>query len=290
MNRHGSPWLTFVLFALLGCDAAAPRGDREHALNHSNTIFSAASAGTIRGRVVWRGPVPDVAPFAVYVNLLGNDMFQTYHTRPNPNAPILDAGSNGVRDVVVFLRGVDPANARPWDHAPVTVEQRDCRFVIRQGDVESRIGFVRRGAAVRMISRDDVYHSLHARGAAFFSLPFPDRDSPLERVLPENGVVELTSGAHYFWMRAYLLVAEHPYFTRTDAAGCFTLSGVPPGTYEVVCWMPSWVKERHERDPESGFVTRVFFRPPREQARAVEVAAGEVKEVLFTLRDEEESR
>jgi hypothetical protein len=243
--------------------------------------FDPTTAGTLHGRVTWDGEPPTVGPLDVQVNPYANKIFARRHSRPNPLAPVIDPHGRGVADVVVFLRGVDPSAARPWDQPPIRVEQRDCRYVVRQGEHASRVGFVRRGEAVTLVACDDVYHSAHAGGAAFFTLTFPERDRPRGRRLDAKGLVELTSAAGYYWMRAYLFVDDHPYYTRTDADGGFRLARVPPGTYEIVCWVPNWLEERHERDPESGAITRLFFRPPVERVQSITLGPGESRGVEF---------
>ena len=35
------------------------------------------------------------------------------------------------------------------------------------------------------------------------------------------------------WMKMYVNVSSHPFFTVTDADGKFTISGLPPGTYTL---------------------------------------------------------
>jgi hypothetical protein len=184
---------------------------------------------------------------------------------------------------VVYLRGVDVRRARPWDHPPVGVVQRDRCFHVRQGDGDGRDGFVRRGEAVEMVAAGPVFYALDARGAAFFGLTFPDPDVPRRRVLDRTGLVELTSAAGAYWMRAYLFVDDHPYYAHTDAEGRFVLPRVPPGEYEVVCWLPSWREAVHDRDPETSLVTRLHFRPPVERSRRVRLGPGETGEVTFTL-------
>ena len=41
------------------------------------------------------------------------------------------------------------------------------------------------------------------------------------------------------WMTAWVIVAEHPYYTTTDANGAFRLAGVPAGEYTVQVWHES---------------------------------------------------
>jgi hypothetical protein len=243
--------------------------------------FEAATAATVRGTVRWRGQFPVTAPFEIYPNPLAGEVLSRKQTCANPNLPVVNRANRGVRDAVVFLRGVNRELARPWDLPPVHVEQQSCQLHIVQGDSDSPVGFVHLGDEIEMVSRDRFFHSLHADGAAFFTYTFPDPDDPLRRSFDRPGVVELTSAAGYFWMRAYLFVVEHSYYARTDADGHFELPGVPPGRYEVVCWLPNWLKARHERDPESAFITRWFFRPPVEMGKSITVSTKECREVDF---------
>jgi hypothetical protein len=272
---------TALLFlaAALGCgDPPAPPAPQPAPLAETGTLFDTASAGTVTGRVVWKGDLPSVQPLSSRPGLIATGSDDEAARIPNPNAPDIDRDTHVVRGAVVFLRGIDPRRGRPWDLPPVRVVQKGQRFHVRQGNDDSSVGFVRRGEAIEMVAADKTFYSLHAGGAAFFTLAFPDPDRPRTRRLPECGVVELTSGAGAFWMRGHLFVDDHPYYTRTDAEGRFRLPQVPPGRYEVVCWLPDWHEERHERDPETSLVIRVIFFPPLEWVHPVDVAPqGEAK-------------
>src|SRR5262249_44220267 len=131
------------------------------------------------------------------------------------NAPTIDPSNRGVANAVVFLRGVDPVRSRPWDLPPVQVAISDFAFKLHQGEWHNRIGFVRRGEAIEMTSYDPILHMLHADGAAFFTLAFPDAKKPLSRRLTKPGIVELSSASTWYWMRAYLFVDDHPYYACT---------------------------------------------------------------------------
>jgi hypothetical protein len=245
--------------------------------------FDPTTAGTIQGRVIWQGDLPVISPLLVRANPIGGDALAKRQVQPNPNAPIIHAPDRGIANAVVFLRSVDATIGKPWNLPPVRVEQRGLQFHILQGDEDSHYGFVHRGDAVEMVSRDSYFHALHLGGASFLTLMFPDPDRPLTRFLNEKGVVELTSAAGYYWMRAYLFVDDHPYYARTDKDGRFSLEQVPPGKYEVVCWVPNWQELRHERDPESGVITRLFFQPPVTLIQQIELGKQETKEIQFSL-------
>jgi hypothetical protein len=255
-----------------GCGEPPPTPPAPEPVSDAGSEFNAASAGTITGRVRWAGDPPTVPPLIERPNILNPDPNRTATAWPNPNAPVIDSETRGVKGAVVFLRGVDPRRARPWNLPPVRVVMRGQQFHVQQGESDGAVAFVHRGDEVEMLSADQAFHSLHASGAAFFTLAFPDPDRPRRRRLTERGIVELTSAAGYFWMRGYLIVDYHPYYALTDAAGRFRLTDVPAGRYEVVCWLPDWREERHERDPETSLIIRLFFRPPWETVRPVEVA------------------
>lgn len=264
---------TIAMISAVGCGDArtqSPEAPRERPVE-LGTRFNAATARTIQGHVTWAGDIPTVPPFQIHFNGDSSPLLKAALQRPNPNAPVIDPRTHGVGGAVVFLRGIDPAASRSWDLPPVTVEIRDAQYHIMQGVRDSRIGFVRRNTSIEMVSKEAECHTLHASGAAFFTLSFPDPDQPLTRPFREQGVVELASNAGFYWMRANLFVTEHPYFTQTDAEGKFELPNVPPGEYELVTWMPNWNVVSYDRDPETGFRSRVRFAAPVEVVKKIRI-------------------
>ncbi len=288
MKRAGFSLGGLFLAVVLGCGDAAPEPPNppDDPPPSSPSAFNAETAGTIRGHVAWQGAIPQPAPYRISPSSTPGHVPGNRIRRNNPNAPMIDPETRGVGNAVVHLRGVDANRARPWDHEPVVVELRDHRIELGQRPGPPAYAFVRRGEAIRMVSRQPMFHALHADGASFFTLPFPDPDQPLMRRLDQRGWVELSSSAGYFWMRAYLFVDDHPYYACTAPDGRFELRQVPPGDYELVCWMPNWVEDRRTRDPESGLVTRVYYRPPVQITRRVQVSPRGSCDVRFELSAE----
>ncbi len=278
-------WLVAILLSS-GCHESRPdqTSEEQECPPVEQTAFDPASAGIIRGRVVWTGDVPDVLAFEVRNLVSPSSPPKPRDLRQNPNAPSIDPSTGGVRGAVVFLRHADPRRARPWNHAPVTVEFRDREMLVNQGEAKNNIGFLRMGSSLSIVSHEKTFNALHAEGAAFFSLPFPDADQPLTRILKNRGFVELTSAAGWYWMRGYLFVDDHPYYARTDATGAFELADVPPGQYQIVCWLPNWHVKSEDRDPETSLVTRVFFHAPLEVQRDVTVEPAAEANCEFVIQ------
>jgi hypothetical protein len=272
-----------LLTLTTGCDEAplpAARSQQPPALAET---FDSASCGDIAGHVVWEGDVPVVPPFLAPVTPFGDAANGPKREWPNPNAPDIDAKSRRVAGAIVFLRAVDPRRSRPWDLPPVRVGIRDYQYRVRQGEALTTTGFVRRGDSVEFVSHQPVFHSIRARGAAFFTFAFADVEQPRERVFDRPGVVELSSASGCFWARAHLFICEHPYYARTDPDGRFRLPQVPPGEYELVCWLPDWHTQDRELDSESWQVTRLYFRPAVETTQPVRVVPGKATNVVVTV-------
>lgn len=259
-------WCLLLLVA--GCsDDAAPEAPSESAPVPVASTFDPARTGTVSGRVTWNGPIPAPPPFIYGVPRTDG----TFDTRmvPNPNRPDVDPETKAVAGAVVFLRGIAPSAAKPWDLPPVRIELKDRDIAVTQGQRRSRIGFVKRGDSASIASPGPEFHMLKVRGASFFSVPFPDPGTETQRTLDANGRVELSSGAGYYWATAHLFVDEHPYYTVTDRDGRFTFAQVPEGTMEVVAWLPNWVVAKQERNPETGLIARLNYAAPLEaNARA----------------------
>jgi hypothetical protein len=266
----------FLLPLFLVCCADPPSSLAPPSPPDPGHDFDPDTTGSIAGLVRWHGTPPKVEPLRSVDEPLSDRPALPARDWPNPNTPSLG-------NVVVLLRGVDPHKARPWHHPAVRVELREQTYRVRQGASEGHIGFVRAGDPVEFVSLDDRLHVARVRGAAFFSLHLPRPNAPRSRPLPRPGLVELTSGSGYFWMRAYLFVSDHPYLTRLDSAGHFRIDGVPPGGYDVVAWHPNWQVSEQYRNPDLFRIQQVHYAAPIESVRRVRVTAGQETEANLSL-------
>jgi hypothetical protein len=271
--------VTAITLSICGCEFEPAAVEKSS--ESPGASAASPSGATISGQVTWQGKIPEVPSLLGSIPALIENGPRQRQVHGNPNAPHVDSISRAVTSAVVFLRNVEPSLVKPWDLPSVRVLQRGLEFHIRQGSVDSHYGFVRQGDKIEMVSCDRAFYAIHANGVEFFSLTFPDPDAPLNRRLTNKGIVELTSAAGHFWMRAYLFVDDAPYYCRTDSKGRFTLTNVPSGEYDLICWMPSWLEDHHERDPETAIIIRRFFRPAVEKLCRVKVMPGQLQSASF---------
>jgi len=268
--------LAFFLPLLAGCSGSAtalPDAVETH-LPRLACRFDPATAGRIEGQVRWDGERPQVDPLVYHPIRIGlTPKFARQREFANPHAPAI-APDGGVARAVVYLRGVDPERARPWPHPAVQVRLRG-----QQIQVNSPVA--RRGDSIEVMSEDPRFHFVYADGAACFGLPLPQPGSALSRRLNRPGHVELSSGASCFWMRGHIFVDDHPYYCWTDEEGRFSLEQVPPGTYQVIAWLPNWREKERHFNPETAEVTRLYYQPAVQVKQPVSLGADEVLRVDF---------
>jgi hypothetical protein len=244
------------------------------------TVADPLPDGRVHGRVVWEGERPVVPPVA---GLIDSPTGPAWGETPNPFAPRI-ADDGGMADVVVWLSPLDATKLKPWPHPPLVVEHADGKLRSVQAGVPERVGFVKVGDEVELRTRGSDIRLLRARGAAFFTLAFPEPDRPRKRRLDTPGVVEFTSTTGDFWNVVDVIVCEHPYYAATDSAGRFELANVPPGEYQLSARVRRWEVTGRDRDPETGKLVRLKFDPPQVVVRKVNVPAIGTVEVEVTVR------
>jgi hypothetical protein len=253
--------------------------------------FVAEKSGDVTGVVTWSGQTPEVPPI-VYIAIRPDGLGCENRSIDNPNRPQIDASTKALAGAVVFLKGINPCAARPWDLPPVRVELGDRKITVVQGTRKDRVGFVRRGERFEAIATDGSYQILRGRGDDFFSMTLPQSDQPVSRVpgggrraeLGNAARVELSSGTGSYWMRADLFVIDHPYYAVTDRDGRYTLSGVPPGDHEIAVWLAGWLPQTPERDADSTLIARMNYSSPLITTAFVQVSSARTTHVDLAVK------
>jgi len=156
--------------------------------------------------------------------------------------------------VVIYLEGEIPC-------APATasMEQKGRRFYPDTLVIPT-------GSTVSFPNLDPIFHNVFSLSKAkSFDLGNYPKDHTRTVTFPKPGIVFVNCHLHPN-MAAAIVVSPNQWFAKADAAGHFTLAGVPSGNYTVVAW--------HR--------TAGFFR------QRIQVTADEPARVQFVIPLEEE--
>jgi plastocyanin len=183
-----------------------------------------AGAGTIKGSIRLAGGSVAVKKVKVTVD-------HTTCGTTKDAEDIVVSSDMGLRNVVVSL--VTPPPVAKWSvGSTVQMDQKQCVFV-------PRVVVVPVGGTVEFLNSDRLLHNLHSAGG---DNPTFNRTQPKGRTIPiafrRPEIIRIDCDLHP-WMRAWVVVAEHPFYAVTNERGEFALENVPSGSYTLQVWHES---------------------------------------------------
>lgn len=194
-------------------------------LNIRGSLLSADAdkgTGVIHGRVLLEGDAPDLPQIVVdkSVDFCGKMVTD----------PLLMVQDRGVQGAVVSM---------DWDEevliaAPpknVSLQSHQCLF-------QPRIQATQVGAFLELKSGDEIAHNPHGwwnDTKTVFNITLLNPNLKFKRKLKWKGTYRVECDTHT-WMKAYILVFKHPFYTVTDAKGAFVLENVPVGRHTLRVW------------------------------------------------------
>ena len=178
-------------------------------------VAAPVRAANIRGVVTMTGaPTPKKLPVTIDQYICGKE---------KTGEEFVVGPQGAVKNAVVWLQ-TPPAGAA-WPSAPVKtdMDQKACVIVPAGGTVE-------------FLNSDRLLHNLHSVSR---ENPTFNRTQPRGRAIPvgfsKPEIVQVNCDLHS-WMRAWVVVADHPFYALSSDAGEFVLPNVPPGKYVLQIW------------------------------------------------------
>jgi plastocyanin len=184
-----------------------------------------AWGGTIRGTVRFTGAAVEQKKLPVTVD-------HSVCGKEKDAEDIVLSPEKGIRNVVVSLQPPPPGAKWPVALPIVQLDQEQCVFV-------PRVVVVPAGGTVEFLNSDRLLHNLHSasKGNPIFNRTQP-RGRTIPIVLKEPEIIRVDCDLHP-WMRAWVVVADHPFYAVTNDRGEFMLDNVPPGEYILQLWQES---------------------------------------------------
>ena len=230
-DRRGSRVVAAVIAALVAAPLAA---------------LPALAHGTIKGAVRFAGGPVDDRKVAITID-------QYICGKEKDSERLVVSADRGIANAVVYLQKA-PATPRAAAPAPppVQVDQKQCAFV-------PRVVVVPAGGTVEFLNSDRLLHNLHSRSKDNESF---NKTQPKGRAIPivfsRPEIVRIDCDLHS-WMRAWVVVAAHPFHAVTNDRGAFTRAEVPPGTYTLEVWQETLGVESRSVTVTDGGTTSVVI-------------------------------
>ena len=222
-----------------------------------------ADYGTIKGRLVWGGSEVPPSRNLIEKGQAQKDAEVCAKDEAVPNRELLvDPKTKGVAYGFVYLvkpKGANPAAVKELlaKHPKVELDQKNCEFI-------PYVQAIHQDQTLVIKSSDPVNHNV--RYAAFSNAPFNQILAPKGEIemklMAERRPITVACDIHS-WMKAYLMVFDHPFFSVTALDGSFEIHGVPAGEQNLVLWQE-----------KVGYVN-----PEKAKGMAVTVKAGEATDV-----------
>ena len=198
--------------------------------------------GTVRGMVKIRGEVPPR---------------KTARIQSDPKCEAMHAGivlvdqlvvdaSGNVQWAFVQVKSGPIGTPPPASATPVLLDQIRCVFTPHM------VG-VRAGQPVRVRSSDDLLHNVH--GLPFlnreFNIGLPVAGMEDERTFYTPELFLIKCDIHP-WMRAWVGVVVHPYWSITNELGSYAIRDLPPGRFTIEVWHEVYKPVTREIDVPPG--------------------------------------
>lgn len=256
-------------FILISCSKQQQEETVENSfsLSEGYKVISVSTGGTLTGRVSIDSSDKYLARLEIQ-----RDQAVCGASHPNPSSP---GSYGGVKGCIVWLDGIKQGKEFSFDTTP-EMDQLGCEFL-------PHTLIMRSGTPLIVHNSDDALHNFHVynEDVSLANEAQPEGAPPREITsLTKPGIYRAICDVHP-WMRGFICVVEHPYYTLTDSSGRFSFSNVPPGTYTLKLWRDNWHIE--EVKNESGKITSYKFHPDYRKELQVIIEASKETSVTFML-------
>lgn len=224
-------------------DQAAPAATASAPANGAPAAAPAAAApavadaATLGGTVKFEGAAAKPAAIQMSADPYCQSQHPNGQGAEDEEAVVGPAGE--LANVLVYVKNA-PNGATP--STPALLDQKGCRYY-------PHVNAVMVGQPLQIKNSDSTLHNVHA---------MPETNSQFNEGQPVQGMVatkkfdkvemkpfRIKCDVHG-WMKSYMAVMPHPYFSVSQMNGQFSIANLPPGNYTVVAWHEKYGQQEQQ--------------------------------------------
>ncbi|PYT28260.1 MAG: hypothetical protein DMG57_15495 [Acidobacteria bacterium] len=235
-------------FVLVAAAAALVNNNRP-VEGFATTLGTASVTGVVR----LEGTPPKPTP----VNMAKEPSCAKMHATAPMTEDIVANANGTLQNVVVYVSEGLPDMPPNTAAETATFNQKDCTYL-------PHVLAVQANQKITVINSDKTSHNIHplpAYNREWNKSQPPGVPAFQETFSREEIAIPVKCNVHP-WMKAYIAVFRHPYFSVSNQDGSFSVKNLPPGNYTISAWQE-----------KLGTVTQ-----------KVTVAAGEAKTLDFAFK------
>ena len=221
-------------------------------------LFSFIDAGTLKGHVKYDGK----APKKKRLRMDADPVCGSSHSGPVYGENFKMAEDGSMEDALIWLKNVSYSDGAPA--VPVVLDQKGCIYTPHV------FGMVA-GQDLLIKNSDATLHNIHSMPKVNkeFNFAMPKVVKEKEAVFNKEEEPFYIKCDVHPWMKAWVLVQDHPFFAVTDSQGNFRIDNIPPGTYEVIAWQEKFKMKRaitktvEVKDSEETVQDFLFVKPEK---------------------------
>lgn len=224
--------------------------DKTTSVDSVNTLIV---TGTLSGKIKYLAEAPKLQKLMVIKDVKVCAKMDHFDER------LVVDEERGIKDVVVWLDKVEGGKSLDALGEEFILDQKVCAY-------NPHVLIVPVNTPVKILNNDKILHNIHTYGVKNkpVNLAQPRFKKTLKMTFTEPEKVQVRCDVHG-WMSAWIIAAEHAYYTVTNEKGEYSLDGIPPGKYTLKFWQETLGEQelgvtiKEEQDLELDY----FFGPAK---------------------------
>ena len=195
-----------------------------------------ADAATLTGLV----KLEVAAPKMPAIQMSADPYCQSQHPTPATDEEVVAGPAGELANVFVYVKNI--SGNFPAPSAPVVLDQHGCQY-------HPHVTALQVGQPLQIKNSDATLHNVHALPVSNSQFnegqPVQGMVSTKKFDKPEITPFKVKCDVHG-WMKSYMAVMPHPFYSVSQMNGTFSIANLPPGTYTVVAWHEKYGQQEQQ--------------------------------------------